>query len=106
MEDRAAAVAATQRLVAVGVGALQVVRVPMRVGQVEDFKRGSRRTIADAWRRRFGHRRQQDLPLVVGVEGVVAGLAEHEAAHLLRALVRGEKFEAHFNIIKKDFLIL
>ena len=86
----------------------QVVRVPVRVRQVEDLERLLAIDHA-AWRRRqrwFGHGRQQDLPLVVRVEGVVARLAEHEPAHLLWAL--STFFETFKNIdqpiFKKEYL--
>lgn len=39
---------------------------------------------------------QVDLPLVLGVVGVVAGLPEHEPAHLLGALPEEESINSSF----------
>lgn len=76
-----------QRLLAVGVASLVVVRVEMGVRQVQHFQRrhvrpGAGYLIADEARLRYG--RQCHLPVVVRVVRRAAHVADDEAADLVR----------------------
>lgn len=77
-----------ERLVAFGVRTLLIVRVVMRVGNMQDLER--RRTFL-RWDRRLERRLldrwEGHFPFVQWIEGIVARITDHEAADLSRAHV-------------------